>query len=397
MPDERRRPKDRKAQIARASAQAFSALGFHGVSMESIANRVGITATALYRHYPNKYHLFRGAVLTLGERLVEATRSADGVGAADDAAAELNRVVHALIGVTLAERESGALYRWEARYLRPEDQAMLMDQMRVVNHRIRTLLLAVRPDLDPSERRMLPPALLSVIGSVVDHRAKAPAGEICDVLSEVARGVLAADLPSARTPVPAPAVRRIYAASSAGPYESLLYGAMALFHTRGYHETSMEQIAATAGIPASGIYRYFEGKSDILATALRRSADLVSEELAAASGTATEPKRLLENLIASYVALSFANPELAVVYYAERHNLSVADQQLLRNVQSGTVGFWVRLVAECRPDLSCAGVRFRVHAAMALVVDMGRLVHYDGSAHHQACVRRLMGVTLFES
>src|SRR5687767_286104 len=35
----RRRPKDRKAQIARASAEAFSALGYYGVSMETIAAR----------------------------------------------------------------------------------------------------------------------------------------------------------------------------------------------------------------------------------------------------------------------------------------------------------------------------------------------------------------------
>ena len=43
----RRRPKDRKAQIARASAEAFSTLGYHAVSMESIASRVGISATAV--------------------------------------------------------------------------------------------------------------------------------------------------------------------------------------------------------------------------------------------------------------------------------------------------------------------------------------------------------------
>ena len=73
----RRRPKDRKAQIARASAEAFSALGYHAVSMEAIASRVGISATALYRHYPSKYDLFRDAVLALGEQLVECTAFAD--------------------------------------------------------------------------------------------------------------------------------------------------------------------------------------------------------------------------------------------------------------------------------------------------------------------------------
>ena len=73
----RRRPKDRKAQIARASAEAFSTLGYHAVSMEAIASRVGISATALYRHYPSKYDLFRDAVLALGEQLVGCTAFAD--------------------------------------------------------------------------------------------------------------------------------------------------------------------------------------------------------------------------------------------------------------------------------------------------------------------------------
>ena len=73
----RRRPKDRKAQIARASAEAFSTLGYYGVSMETIASRVGISAAALYRHYAGKYELFRDAVLSLGQQLVDCTTFAD--------------------------------------------------------------------------------------------------------------------------------------------------------------------------------------------------------------------------------------------------------------------------------------------------------------------------------
>ena len=48
----RRRPKDRKAQVERAAAEAFSASGYHAVHMEAIAAKVGISAAALYRHYP---------------------------------------------------------------------------------------------------------------------------------------------------------------------------------------------------------------------------------------------------------------------------------------------------------------------------------------------------------
>src|SRR5215218_6589874 len=92
----RRRPKDRKAQIARASAEAFSALGYYGVSMEAIASRVGISAAALYRHYSSKYELFRDAVLTLGQQLVDSTAFADDA-ANDDPQQTLRRLIAALI------------------------------------------------------------------------------------------------------------------------------------------------------------------------------------------------------------------------------------------------------------------------------------------------------------
>ena len=65
MPPAQKRPRDRKAQIARAASDAFSTSGFHAVSMEQIAARVGVSAAALYRHAPSKYDLFRDAILGL--------------------------------------------------------------------------------------------------------------------------------------------------------------------------------------------------------------------------------------------------------------------------------------------------------------------------------------------
>src|SRR6478752_7731399 len=99
----RRRPKDRKAQIARASAEAFSTLGYYGVSMETIAKRVGISAAALYRHYSSKYELFRDAVLNLGQQLVDCTAFADD----GDPELTLRRLVSALVDTAMANRESG--------------------------------------------------------------------------------------------------------------------------------------------------------------------------------------------------------------------------------------------------------------------------------------------------
>jgi hypothetical protein len=73
----------------------------------------------------------------------------------------------------------------------------------------------------------------------------------------------------------------------------------------------------------------------------------------------------------------------------------------LRNVQRSTIDSWVRLLTTARTELSATQARFLVHAAMALVVDVGRLAHYRSGAgdcaHSQACVRQLMELTLLGS
>jgi AcrR family transcriptional regulator len=387
----RRRPKDRKAQIAGASAEAFSALGYYGVSMETIAKRVGISAAALYRHYSSKYELFRDAVLNLGQQLVDCTAIADEV--AGDPEVTLRRLVSSLIDTAMANRESGGLYRWEGRYLRGDDQATLFSQMRAVHHRIQAPLKAIRPDLTSLQRWTLSTSALSVIGSIVDHRAKLPAIQVRALLADLADAVLAADIPEPPDPAAeghAPAA----AANEAPKYEALLNESMRLFNLKGYRDTSMEDIATAVGMPVSGIYRYFSGKSDILAAAFRRAADRLSAELSAIVGAADGREDALTAVIDAYVTRSFDRPELDYVYYTERLNMTPGDQKILRNLQRANVESWVDLVVSVRPDWTPGQARFAVHAAMSLVIDLGRLMRYENSAPARAVVERLVDLTL---
>lgn len=386
----RRRPKDRKAQIARASAEAFSALGYHAVSMEAIAERVGISATALYRHYPSKYDLFRDAVLALGEQLVECTAFVDETPADSGS---LRRLITALTDTALANRDSGGLYRWEARYLRGDDQTTLDGQLRTVNRRIHRPLMAIRPELSSRQRWLLSSSMLSVIGSIVDHHAQLPAVHIRAVLAEIATAISTADVPDPPDMSLAAAERR---GTRVDPskYEALLTESVLLFNRKGYRDTTMEEIASAVGIPTSGIYRYFSGKNDILAAIYRRAADRLSSEASSILGSFSDPEVALTALIDAYVARSFAHPELAYVYYTERANMAAADQRILRNLQRATVESWVRLVVAIRSDWTLGQARFAVHAAMALVVDVGRLVDYDDSVQSRATVGRLLDLTL---
>ncbi|EIU62317.1 hypothetical protein MM1S1540310_2204 [Mycobacteroides abscessus subsp. bolletii 1S-154-0310] len=389
----KRRPKDRKVQIAKASSDAFSESGYHAVSMEEIAARVGISAPALYRHSASKYDLFREAVLGLGQNLVKATDLADAVPEDTDPRATLRALVDGLVETTINHRTAGGLFRWEGRYLNDTDQAELAAQTKLVHRRLHKPLTSIRPTLTSHERWTLSSATLSVIGSITDHRTALSPGEIRTVLAELAESMLNAQLPAAPAhdkPMPSrPAVT-----PDAGPYEMLLHESMRLFNENGYRETSMEDIAAAIGIPVSGIYRYFPGKADILAASFRRAADRISGDISLALAQTTTPESALAKLVADYVARSFERPELAYVYYTERINLPPTDQTILHHIQRSTVESWSKLLLSARPGITPGHARCAVHASFTLAVDLGRLVRYDNTEHAQASVRRLMEVAL---
>lgn len=400
----RRRPKDRKDQIARAAAESFSTLGFHAVSVETIATEVGISAPALYRHYASKYDLFRVAVLSLSQQLVDVTDIV--ADPTEGPAAALDQLIRALIDAALRNRESAGLYRWQARYLREPDATQLLDQLLLVNQRLQQPLAELQPTAPLLHRRMLSAAVLSIAGGVTDHHLRATAADITDLLTEASWALVNTELPAPDSFSPGARGARIFTAD-AGMYEAVLHASMMLFHRHGYAATSVAQIAKAAGMRISSIYRYFPGKADILSSALRRSSDRLSAALSVVDTNRSEPREALKQLVDIYVATSFANPELAAIYYSEQIHLAPSDRLLLRNVQRSAIDSWVRLLRSVRPEVTATTARFLVHAAMGLVVDLGRLVHYDRPgpdsehssmphmAYEQACVRTLMHSVLF--
>ena len=361
--------------------------------MENIAARVGISAAALYRHSQGKYDLFRDVFLALGQQLVDATAFADDLPADADPEETLGALISALIGSTIVNRTAGGLYRWEGRYLRGDDQQTLAEQIKILNRRVQRPLIGLRPKLTSRQRWILSAATLSVIGSITDHRSRLGNAEIRATLTDIATAVLQAELPSQRARGSDP-VRTSALTSAAGSYELLLHESMRLFNERGYRETGMEDIAAAVGIPVASIYQYFPGKAAILAVYYRRAADQLSSDLSSILATNADPEQALAQLIEAYVARSFANPELACVYYTERHNLPDTDAVLLYNIQRSTVESWASLAVAARPELTLGRARYAVHAAFALAVDIGRLVYPNTSAAANLTVRHLMEVTV---
>ncbi|WP_067673460.1 TetR/AcrR family transcriptional regulator [Nocardia miyunensis] len=388
----RRRPKDRRAQIAATSAAAFGSLGYHGVSMEDIASRLGISSAALYRHYPSKYALFREELLRLGAATVmTVTLPEEAVDWPPEQ--RLGHVIDAMIADAIANRPTVALTRWERRYLDDTDGETLDEQFRTSIAAVRRLIDDLRPELTSRDSLVRSVTLFSVISSIGDHHAALPVKPLTAVLNSVAWAVVRADLPE---PQADPRTPRAVEIPQSFKHELLLKKAVELFHERGYPNVSVEEIATAAELSAaSAVYRYYRSKSDLLAAAFRRAADRMAGAIGPATASSSTPAEALSKLIDLYVAGCFAERELTFVYYAEFGHIPAEERTMLRNVQRLVVAEWVKLLVQVRPELSQAQARILVQAAFSLVVDLGRVFGEGDRICPQDRVISLLEVTLF--
>lgn len=80
--------------------------------------------------------------------------------------------------------------------------------------------------------------------------------------------------------------------------EAVIDAALELFRTRGYHHTSIADIAGACGLLKGSVYHYFAGKQAIAAAALDRViADSRATIFGLASDPAVPPPQRLHNLI----------------------------------------------------------------------------------------------------
>ncbi|WP_327112463.1 TetR/AcrR family transcriptional regulator [Nocardia sp. NBC_01730] len=384
-PSVRRRPKDRKVQIIRAAARAFSERGYYPVGVDEIAAEVGISGPALYRHFTNKYALLVAAAEEGARHLLNVADAADD--ARLDPPRRLDALIRAISEHTIEIRREAGLYRWERRYLERDDRVRIKKIYDDLNNTLAAPIARLRPAAPQADVAMLAAGVLSAIASISAHRTTLSSARLLPLQREMAWAILRTELPAAPAdPDPGPPVRGIPLTSKR---EQLLAEAIRIFGRQGYHEASIEEIGGAVGINASSVYRYFTSKADLLAAAFYRTGDRLAIAITEALAEATSKEDAARRLADRYAKLSFAMPEIMPVYYAEFSNLPQAEQHKLRAIQRQNVLEWANLL-----DGDPVAARFRVHAAIGLVIDVGRLIRFDSRPAQLARVTALMDAVL---
>ena len=365
------RPRNRRQVIVESAGQVFSERGYHGASMEEIAAAVGISAPALYRHFPNKYALFAECANVMVDNLV---------GAIDEwpPDAALADVLLALTRVTVAPRASGGIYRWEARYLGRPDRPLLRAKFGHVVGRVTEM---VRREYPLPDERLRAVAALGVIGSVTMHRTSIAQRRIEDLVLRSAMRVVATDPATAAgtaglVELPAQPVPRTRRAQ-------ILAAAVPLFARDGFATVTNAQIAQAVGLAPSAIYRHYPGKVDILVAACLQAAELLAQAVDRSLQRAADPRQAVVALAAAYVAYCFEHNTLKSVAEAEVGGLPEDVRRPLILAQREHIAVWEQQLRAVRPDLDRRQARLLVHAGFGVAVEAGRALRWQDSPGHR--------------
>lgn len=359
----------RKTELAAIGADLFGEYGYDKISLADIAGTAGITAPAIYRHFPNKQAILTLAAQDFIAALHALTENVPrGSGSAEQ---QLDAGAHEIVRLVVSRRRSVRLYLYERRHLERGERDALLRAGAALLEKVVGLLGKARPGLSAHDRELLARAALSTVTSLATHRTQASGTTTEGTLRFLATRVLTADLPhDGRAATPEPAPREPDGAWFASRRQLLLASALGVFREHGFHGASMEQLGRAAGIGASSVYRHFTSKSDLLAAVYYRAADRLFETTSAATAGAESPRVALERLTNSYVELTFANPDLIAVYLSEYGNLPQSDRHALRKVQREHVDMWVRIVTARRGTSQPKSTRLAVHAALNMVHDL---------------------------
>lgn len=158
-------------------------------------------------------------------------------------------------------------------------------------------------------------------------------------------------------------------ARGAARRRKLTDAAGALFARDGYHNVTVGDIAAAAGVSGPAIYRHFPGKPAILAELMRQGFDEIDavRTAALAGHDGAAPAERLDAVIGALAAWVVRHPEFGALWRREFRHLADADAaELAERMSAGPVEL-IRELRRARPDLDADDARLLAWGALSVL------------------------------
>lgn len=367
----RTRPKDRADRIIQVATRLFCERGYNAVSLDDIAQVVGITAPAVYRHFESKEFLLAAVV----ERLVDRYRTtwSEVMARGGTAHERLEALSRALIGPQVDERHFWPLALAELRHLPKESIRSIRRNADKGRQLWIDLVLEMHPALSLKEAELMVDVGGGVSSSLLFYQPQLSKRRLLDILTRMHVASYSHD-PMARVgrfasegPRPAPAGPLPGAPLRTSARERILAQAIPMFRRHGFSGIGIDDVAKAAGFTGPAVYNHFRNKEAILFAALAR----MNEQLAVSVGRSLAGTQsasvALERLIESYLDLAIEEPDLLGLYWSQKHALSDEQAEGIARGERSYIDDWIGVLRHDRRDLSETEARTVVYAALGLM------------------------------
>jgi AcrR family transcriptional regulator len=152
---------ERERRILDEAAALFHEKGFHGVGMDALGARAGLSGPALYRHFSSKNEILAALFNEAMDELVGATIPVDA-----DPADDLRRMVRHHVEYAVSHRALVGIYQREDRSLDDPWRTMFARRRRRYVERWETAVSLRFPAADPESVAVTTQSCLGVIFSV---------------------------------------------------------------------------------------------------------------------------------------------------------------------------------------------------------------------------------------
>lgn len=129
-------------------------------------------------------------------------------------------------------------------------------------------------------------------------------------------------------------------------HEELLAAAVRLFRQRGYHDTSMQDLAEAVGVQRGSLYHYIEAKEDLLWEIMDRTMRRLLDAVEPVAASAARPSEKLRRAIEAHLAVAAEHRDELVVLHVELKSLSPSRRQRMLVLRDRYEGLFRRMVEE---------------------------------------------------
>lgn len=352
------RPPNRKALIRSAASELFLHSGYHNVSVAEVAEALSLTPAALYYHYRSKQDLLFHAILDGFDTVDAAIREAE----------DLKGAIRSIAALVAGAKSLLAVWERESRNLEGAQRLTVLERQTAIVTGFVPLITAERAELDAVDAELVARAVLGALGGQSLRRGVSRRKDERLVV-QLASAVAHCRLPAVE-PSPQPQRHGGYGTASGvrrPRRDQLLTEAIRLFDERGYRAVTMADIGEAAGIVASGVYRHFSSKTDMLVAAMNRGGEQLRTSADQALAQAHDPYEALELLLGAHIDVTVKHRHLVGILTHESSQLPDKERTTLRRYQADYLDVWVQALGAARADRDAADLRTTVHAAHSMI------------------------------